>query len=149
MTELNSLIREVASEFPDAHPHKLAKLVAERTEPELMFDFYVVALERLVADRIRLDRNATMNSGKSRSPKLEERRTWWARMLAERVHVGDSKWKPLGDCTVDDIDFCISERNDQVGALLGQIAKFETIRDAMLSHSVVTAAELPDGAVEL
>jgi hypothetical protein len=139
----------VVLEHPDAHAHKIARLVADGTQPESLHDFYVTALEPLVADRLRLDRNSTMNSKQGRSPKLEQRRSWWARMLRERVHVGEAKWMPLGDCGVTELDFCISERNDQVGALLGQIAKYQTIRDAVISHGVEKVAELPEGAVEL
>ena len=146
---LTALIRSVADENPDAHPHKIARLVAERTDPEELHGFYVVALDGLVADRIRCDRNATLNSRDCRSPKVERRRNWWARTLRERVHVGGSQWKPLGDCTVDDLDFCIDERRQQIGALMGQIAKYETIRDALLAHGADVVAALPEGAVEL
>lgn len=146
---LTTLIRSVADEYPDAHPHKIARLVAERTDSADLQEFYAAALEPLVVDRLRQDRNATLNSKQGRSAKVERRRSWWARVLRERVHVGESKWKPLGDCTVDDLDFCIDERRHQIGALMGQIAKYETIRDAMLVHGADVVAELPEGAVEL
>ena len=146
---LTDLIRDVAADFPDAHPHKLARLVAERTEADEMFDFYVTALERLVSDRIRSDRNASLNSKQGRSPKVEERRNWWARILRERVYVGEAQYKALGDCTVDDLIFCIGERRDQINALKGQIAKYEVIVAAMDAHGATTVADLPEGAVEL
>lgn len=149
MSGLSDLIGAVAADFPDAHPHKLARLVAERTDADDMFEFYVTALERVVGDRIRVSRNATLNSNSGRSPKVEQRRAWWQRVLAERVHVGESKYKPIGDCTVENLLFCINERRDQIGALEGQIAKFEAIVAAMQSHGVATAGELPNGAVEL
>jgi len=66
-----------------------------------------------------------------------------------KVSVGNGKWKPLGECGVDELDYCIAERRDQVGALLGQIAKYEVIRDALVAHGVDTVAELPEGAVQL
>jgi hypothetical protein len=146
---LTALIREVASEHPDLPAAKIAQLVADRTEQDDLRDFYIVALGSLVVDRIRLDRNCIMNSKQGRSPKVEQRRSWWAGMLRQRVHVGDATWKPLGECGLDDLEFCITERHDQIGALMGQIAKYEVIRDAMLTHGVGTVAELPEGAVEL
>lgn len=146
---LNDLIREVASEHPNSHPHKLARLVAERTDTDNIFDYYVSALERLVSDQIRSSRNATLNSSKGRSPKLEERRSWWARALQERIYVGESRYKTLADCTIEDLLFCITERRDQIGALQGQIAKYEAILAAMTAHGATTAGDLPDGAVEL
>ena len=148
-SSLTALIREVAAGHPDLPPDKIAQLVADQTPPADVRDFYILALGSLVMDCIRMDRNATMNSKRSRSPKLEQRRSWWARMLRERVHVGASTWKPLGDCGADDLDFCINERREQVGALQGQIAKFWVIRDALAAHGVDTVAELPEGAVEL
>lgn len=149
MTALSELIKAVSAEFPDSHPHKLARLVAERTQPEDMFEFYVAALERLVSDQIRSSRNATLNSKQSRSPKREERKSYWARFLAVRVCVGDSRYKVMADCTVEDLTACISERVDQIGALQGQIVKYEAIRDAVVAHGVATVGELPEGAVVL
>lgn len=148
-TNLNALIREVVTENPEAQASKLAHMVAERTELDDLRLFYATALEPLVHDVIRQSRNRAMNSPQGRSPKVEERRSWWTRLLAQRVHVGESRWKPLGDCGVDDLEFCIGERRDQVGALLGQIAKFEAIRDALVAAGVERVAELPEGAVEL
>lgn len=146
---LTALIREVVTENPEAPTRKLARMVAERTSVDDLRDFYATALEPMVQDRIRQDRNATMNSKQGRSPKVERRKSWWARMLRERVHVGESTWKALGECGFDDLEFCISERREQVGALLGQIAKYEVIRDALVAHGVDTVADLPEGAVEL
>lgn len=146
---LTALIREVVTENPEAQARKLAQMVAERTSVDDLRDFYAFALEPMVQDQIRQDRNTTMNSKQGRSAKLEQRRSWWARMCAQRVHVGESTWKALGDCGADDLEFCINERREQVGALLGQIAKYEVIRDALAAHGVDTVAELPEGAVEL
>lgn len=146
---LTALIREIAEANPECHPHKIARLVAERTEPDDLFEFYVSALERLVSDRIRVDRNKTLNSGKGRSAKLEERRSWWARFLSERVYVGEHRYKLMAECTIDDLTYCIKEREDQIGALRGQIAKYETIIAAMAVHGAGCVGDLPEGAVEL
>lgn len=146
---LFSLVREIIAEFPTAHPHKLARLVVERTPEGNLEEYYLTALERVVGDVLRSSRNATMNSKQSRSAKTEQRRGWWAQMLTERVHVGESKWKPLGQCSADDLQFCISERQEQIGKLSGQIAKYEAILDAVLEHDAVVVADLPEGAVQL
>lgn len=148
-TSLTALIREVVADSPDAPPSKVAQVVAERTDAEHLHTFYTAALERIVSDVIRENRNATLNSKKGRSAKLEERRSWWARLLRERVHVGDSTYKAIGECTAEDFDFCINERLDQIGALRGQITKLETLRDALITHGVTTVSELPEGAVQL
>lgn len=148
-SSLSDLVRQVAAEHPNAHPHKIAILVAELVPEELLRDYLASVLERVVADVLRANRNAALNSKQGRSPKVEQRRSWWQRILRERVHVGDSVWKPLGECGIADFDFCIAEREDQIGALQEQITKYRTIRDAMIAHGVETAADLPEGAVEL
>lgn len=148
-SSLSDLVRQVAAEHPNAHPHKIAILVAELVPDELLRDYLASVLERVVADVLRANRNAALNSKQGRSPKVEQRRSWWQRILRERVHVGESVWKPLGECGVADFDFCISEREDQIGALEAQIHKYRAIRDAILAHGVETAADLPEGAVEL
>lgn len=146
---LYALVREVAASHVGAHPHKLARLVAEATDPSDMLDFYVAALEKVVADMIRTGRNATMNNKQGRSAKLADRVSWWQRMLREQVSVGGGVWKLLGDCTIDDLFYCISERRDQIAAIECQIVKYETIAAAMREHGVDTVGQLPDGAVQL
>lgn len=116
-SSLSDLVRQVAAEHPNAHPHKIAILVAELVPDELLRDYLASVLERVVADVLRANRNAALNSKQGRSPKVEQRRSWWQRILRERVHVGDSVWKPLGECGVSDFDFCISERGRSCGTV--------------------------------
>ena len=141
---LNALIRSIVAEHPEVHAHKIAGMVAEVTPAEKVHEFYSAALEPLVSDLIRSARNTTMNSPKGHSPKREERRTWWAQVLAERVHVGGSKYLTIGECGLAELEYCISERNEKIGALLGQIEKFRKIRDAVVAQGVSTVAELPE-----
>lgn len=147
--KLRELIRDICEQFPNADTHKIARLVAERTEADDMFEFYVIALDRLVQDRIRGDRNATLNSKQGRSPKIEQRKSWWKKVLLERLYVGDATYKALGDCTIDNLLFCINERTNQIGALQGQIDKYQTIVVAMQKAGATTVRDLPEGAVTL
>ena len=64
---LTALIREVVTENPEAQARKLAQMVAERTSVDDLRDFYAFALEPMVQDQIRQDRNTTMNSKQGRS----------------------------------------------------------------------------------
>ena len=146
---ISGLSRQVRAEHPNDHPHKIAALMADLIEPNDVHRVLAYLFVAYVNDGIRLDRNAALNSKKGRSPKLEERRNWWRRILDQRVHIGESKFKPLSACTVDDLIFCIGERRDQVSALEGQILKFELILAAMESAGAATVGDLPEGAVEL
>lgn len=145
---LAALIREVAAAHPDVEPNKLAQLVAEATPTDDVAAFYVAALESVVVDKIRGQRNATLNSPQSRSAKVEQRQSWWNRLLAERVAV-EGVWKPLGVCTVDDLGAVIAERQDQIAAIAEQVRKYGVIAAAMVKHGAATVADLPEGAVQL
>jgi hypothetical protein len=145
--ELHNLVRNTIANHPKDTSQKIARIVAELTTPDDLERFYITALEALVADQIRIHRNTTLNSRAGKSAKLDQRRKWWARVVRERVHVGEHRYKPIGDCTVDDLAFCIAERHEQKTKLDEQITKYETIREAMLEHGAVFARELPDGAV--
>lgn len=146
---VSGLSRRVRAEHPNEHPHKIAALMADLIEPTDMHRVLAHLFVAYVNDGIRVDRNAALNSKKGRSPKLEERRNWWRRVCNQRVHVGESKFKSLSACTVDDLIFCIGERRDQVSALEGQILKFELILAAMELAGAPTVGDLPEGAVEL
>jgi len=146
---VSALSRRVRAEYPNEHPHKIAALMADLIEPADVHRVLAHLFVAFVNDGIRTDRNAALNSKKGRSPKLEERRNWWRRVLEQHVHIGESKFKPLSACTVDDLIFCIGERRDQVSALEGQILKFELILAAMESAGAATVGDLPEGAVEL
>jgi hypothetical protein len=146
---VSALSREIRAENPHDHPHKIAALMADAIDSTDVHRVLAYLLVAYVNDGIRLDRNAALNSKAGRSPKLEERRNWWRRVLEQHVHIGESKFKPLSDCTVDDLIFCIGERRDQVSALEGQILKFESILAAMQSAGAATVGDLPEGSVEL
>lgn len=59
-SSLSDLVRQVAAEHPNAHPHKIAILVAELVPDELLRDYLASVLERVVADVLRANRNAAL-----------------------------------------------------------------------------------------
>lgn len=146
---LNELIREVVAEYPHSHPHDVARFVAKRTSEDDLLNFYTTAITPMVMNQIRMSRNATLNSKKGRSANVEDIRNWWQRLMKERVHIGDSKYVDFGDCTIENLEFCISERAEQIAALNTQIGKYQVFIDAMVAHGVERVADLPEGAVQL
>jgi hypothetical protein len=150
-SELNTLIRSVAGDHPRADMRELARFVAKMTPPESVTDFYTEAL----ADRVRIllgnDRRDIFDGpdvrpeGKSsnRSPKVEQRRSWWADLLASRVHIGKTQWLQLGECGVDELTFCIEERRGQIIGFEKQITNFEHLIMLMVKHGVRKVADLP------
>jgi hypothetical protein len=145
---LNDLIRDTIANHPRWDPYKIAATVAELVAPEDLPAFFLATLEPYVVSRMGQARNYSLNSPKSHSPKLAERRTWWERVKREKVFVGDYQWKAVRNCTLDDLRFVIEQRQQMIGALQGQILKYETIAAAMEEHGADTVDDLPLGAVE-
>lgn len=150
---LNQAIRDVAASMGgDASPREIASAVVDK----LGADALVVFLVDLVADRVlevlRGQRNAALGRGQGasgRSPKLERRARWWQQMLAAKVHVGGGEWKPLGDCTVDDLRVCVTERKEQIRQTQVQINNYLHLIERMEKHKAKTVAGLDPQQVDL
>lgn len=149
---LRGLIREVATDMPCADPREIASRVEKLTTNEQVSAFYTEALVPVVRDLLREQRNTALAqavAGAHRvSPKVAAVRDWWTEMLAARVHVGGSHWKLLGDCTADDLRFCISEREAEIERIQAQVARYERLLAAVIEHGAAKVSDLPTGAVQ-
>lgn len=146
--ELNALIREVAEDNPDADPREIAEKVAKLTEPEKVVQFYAECLVQQVLVVLGQDRRTALGGhakgkGRNTSSKLQDRRQWWSDLLGSRVHIGDSNWKQLGACTVDDLQFCINERAQLIVANQNQMNNFKRLQQLMTKHGAKTVSDLP------
>lgn len=84
----------------------------------------------------------------NRSAKVAGIRDWWTEMLAARVHVGESRWKPLGECGVKELEFAERERRAQAERHLTNAKMYLRLRQLLDEHEVSTVAELPSDAVK-
>lgn len=146
--ELNALIRVVAAEHPGAGDlRELARHVAKMTPQESVMEFYTEALVGLVGEIVGHDRRDLFDGPerrrRDRSPKLEERRSWWADLLASRVHVGKGNWLQIADCSTEDLAFCIEERRSQIAGFEKQVNNFQSLIALMKKHKAKRAADLP------
>lgn len=149
-SDLRALIREVAADHPHAAPSEIARHVAKLTPADDLIDFYSEALTQICTQLLGHDRRQLMDgpcddttgSKSPNSSKLRERRTWWANLLASRVPVGE-EWKQLGDCTVDDLQFCIDERRAHIAGVEKQINNFEHLIHLMEANGAQIARDLP------
>lgn len=147
-TELRKLIREVAADHPESSPQELATWVAKLTPEDSLVDFYTATLVDYVRQVIGGDcRNSLDNAlgrnsnGGNKSPKLNDRRQHFARLMLERVKAG-AGWKTVGDCTVEDLRACIAERIQSIERTQHQIRNFEELIDLMKQHKVRVAKDL-------
>lgn len=151
--ELRELIRSTAEEYPFADPLELAHHVAKLTPKHSLHDFYVEALNQVVSNVLGESRRNAFKAlqqpqpqprpgNANHSPKLAQRRDWWAELLRQRVPVGHV-WKVIGECTADDLQACIAEREKHIAGFRLQIANFAHLQALLHKHDVRTVAELP------
>ena len=152
---LRELIREVAADMSDeSTPHDIAIKVAESVPMNQVKALFVESLGEIVRRVVGFDRQASLTnvvkggtSTPAKSAKLKQRRSWWEAMCESRVHIGKGEWKLIGSCTVDDLQFCIDERQQQIAQLNGQIVNFTALLDALERTGVETVSELAEGDV--
>lgn len=165
---LEQLILQTAESLP-AHsgPEEIAYHVAQNTPAADMRDYYrelLVGTVRTVINRANRaekprpkpkpnpasDRPRPVPtpvpapSGPAPSPKLQDRRSWWRQMCDKQVQVGAGAWKPLGDCTIDDLRVGVKERDAAIGRIEEQISDFRHLITLLTTHHVRTVAELPE-----
>ena len=147
-SELRAFIREVAAEQPEATPGEIASTVATLTKGSDLRRFLEEALYPLVCDLLRGGRRNAMDNalggnpgGGGRSYKLEERREHFAQLMSERVR-GSDGWKLVGDCTIEDLRFCIQRRHELIARTHNQINNFEQLIALMKKHKATFAREL-------
>lgn len=160
--ELRSLIRKHAAALPDADPREIAKHVAADTRRADLPGFFEEVLSGYVAGFLRGSRNSMLDkvgepwtpsppSSKPRpanaSPKLRDIRDGFARLCSERVHIGHSQWKTLGECGLAELNFCIAEREQEIIGVQAQIENYLRLVALLKKHKVKTIAQLPPAAV--
>lgn len=92
-----------------------------------------------IADPTRVQRPTT-SSGPTRAGMVRE---WWQRSLRDRIHVGQSNWKPLGDCTYDDIVFAAEERREQASRNNAKARQYQFLAGLLTDHDVKRVRDLP------
>jgi hypothetical protein len=147
MSELRTLIRQVAQDNPESSLREIAEYVAKLTPEDDREAFYVEALGAVVLYVVGQDRRGSMDGPapaprSNSSAKLRRRAAWWDQLKAQRVQVnGDTKL--IGHCTVDDLQACVDEREKRIAGFQAQIANFQSLINLMVKHGSRTVDDLP------
>jgi hypothetical protein len=149
---LQALIKDQLTKYPHAAPEELAMYVAQATPTAEMKSFYAHLLVGACRSAINTHRSGSRHGGprpKPRpqpkpSPKLEERRTWWAEMLTALVTVAADTRKALGDCTAEDLRYCIKDREEYTVHIQNQTANLRRLLDMLEEQGVTHVRELPE-----
>jgi len=78
-----------------------------------------------------------------RSPKVRAIRDGWQRQLDARVHVGDSEWKFLGDCTHDNLNALAAEREANADKNRAWARHYRGLAALLTEHGAETVRDLP------
>jgi len=70
-------------------------------------------------------------------------RDGWQRQLDARVHVGDSAWKFLGDCTYDDLQALSAEREKHAQKNAAWARHYRFLASLLTEHDAATVRDLP------
>lgn len=144
---LRVLVHEVleTSTMPD--PGDVAEEVFRRVPPEEHGEALRQTLRlfvRQVIGELRVGNPSTRPAANSgRSAKVRAIRDAWQRRLADRVHVGDSEWKFLRDCTRDDLLAAAAERRKLAERNAAWARTYDGWARLLTEHGVATFGELP------
>ena len=143
---LRHLVREVLADTDAADPGEIAGQVMARIPPRMIR----VALSQALRLYVRqvISETRTGNNPPSASPiqpslKVAAIRDGWQRRLRDRVHVGDSAWKMLADCTYDDLLAAAAERRQLADRNNAWARTYDAWARLMTEAGVTTFGELP------
>lgn len=167
---LRMLIREVADSSTIADPARLAEEVARRISSRDRAAALEQALPTLVQHvvsrrRVSLDMTDAFpahtpapgsssggavseahSAAQRPSSKVAGIRETWRRMLRDRIAVGPERgdWKFLGDCTIADLQFASSIREEHARRNAARAEQLRDLADRLGKSGVETVGQLPD-----
>lgn len=143
--DLRKLLKDAIAEYPDAEVSEIATLVANTAPAKSLRSFLAETLVDEVRNLMGESRRDSMDGAlgdRPPSPKMRDRASWWADMLLQRVHV-NGKWISLSDCTFDDLQACIDEREQLISRVSGQIENYKRLQKLMTEHGSRRVADIP------
>jgi len=87
--------------------------------------------------------DAQVNIAAGRSAKVQAIRDGWQAQLDNRVHVGQSEWKFLGDCTYDNLYALAAERETHAAKNASWARYYRSLAGLLTEHGVETVRDLP------
>lgn len=147
---IRDLVRDVCTSSTIADPHSLAAEVLRRIGPKDARAALEQVLPTFVRVAISQHRGTTAAASgpdgppSVRSWKVSGVRESWRRMLRDRISVGDTQWKFLGECTAEDLAYAEQVRRIHAAQNLAAAERFAGLRELLEQHGVATVADLPD-----
>jgi hypothetical protein len=147
---LRALVRDVKESSTLVDPGLIATEVDKRIGDEELRLALRQALRTFVRQVITEDRTRTQiapftpggPSGAPSSWKVREVQAY-QRALRDPVHVGQSQWKALGDCTAVDLAFAAVERDEQAQRNAAKARQYREAKRLLDEHEVDRVRDLP------
>lgn len=144
--DLRAAVRHVLDTTDLADPRDIATKVAENVPANQRIYALTTALDPYVREAIQRRRNSNPIIG-SASPRTGSSKVAaiqaYARALRDQVHVGAGAWKPLGDCTYDDLMFAAEERREHARQNAAAAERYQTLADLVRDEGAARVADLP------
>lgn len=146
---LRVIVREVLAQTEEADPGVIAGMVVGRIAKKDRDAALSQAMRLFVRQVISETRvgnrpsNVTPIHRTGQSAKVAAIRDGWQRRLRDRVHVGASLWKQLGDCTYDDLLAAANERQEHADRNAAWAREYRAMASAVLDADVERFADLP------
>lgn len=102
----------------------------------------IVHIAREEIGKARRDSMDNALGDKPPSPKMQDRASWWSQMLSEMVSV-NGEMKALGDCTFDDLQACIDDREQLINRISGQVENYKRLQKLMVQHRAKVVSDVP------
>lgn len=146
---LRETIRAALNATDEADPGVIADSVLQSIPVEAYRDALSQSLRLFVRQVISETRTSNHPSNVTpirtfgRSSKVAAIREGWQRRLRDRVHVGNSEWKQLADCTYDDLLAVAGERQQLADRNSAWAREYRAMASAVLDANVETFGDLP------
>lgn len=147
--DLRADIRRVLDATSLVDPGEVADKVAESIPAKALRAALRVTLRSYVRVVMNEQRHSSDSAGghtgsvAGRSTKVRAIRDGWQRQLDSRVHVGESKWKFLGDCTYENLQTIAAERDWHVTRNQAWARYYRDLASLLTEHDVATVRDLP------
>lgn len=153
MTEFNlrQVVRDVLRESDEADPGVIAGQVIARIPKSAYGAALSQAMRLFVRQVVSETRTSNAPPSNVRPIRPTPSKSWkgqgirdnWQRRLKDRVHVGRSEWKLLGQCTYADLMAAASERQELADRNRAWARQYRAYASAVEEAEVETFADLP------
>ncbi|HEY6110034.1 MAG TPA: hypothetical protein VIV56_14140 [Gemmatimonadales bacterium] len=141
--DIRAAVRAVMDETDLTAPEEVAAKVAGDVPAKSLRPVLAFVLRDYVRIQFGVERMSNhLHPLPTRSAKVEAYREYAARWLRERVHVGNSEYKLLGDCTLDNVRYLEAERRENAARSLAVAERFAQLAEVMARHKARRVADL-------